>query len=185
MKLHELLLSDFIDCSVDDNYKSLPTPETWAELQMEWSQLVGEVENVYFIRLLKEVILLESKMVKATILLSVLANQYDKNMVEALIKLGIPIRTFSKETKEADIAFADGYYKQWAITLDQKKEEMARLQGKEGSKVTRLYFDELIIEVSKYSGYQIKENEISTQKFGLLLNRLKANNQNAKSGKNR
>lgn len=175
MNLHEILLSDFIDCAVDKNYDSLPSPEAWAGLHSEWSQLVGDAENMYLIKLIKEIILLESKITKAAVLLSLIGVVYDEDIVKIINKLGVPVRSYSEETREDDIRFANGYYKQWTLQLEQKRKELESFQKEEGGNITRLYFDQLIIEVSKYCKYQIQENIITAQKFGLLLNQLKKN----------
>ena len=124
-------------------------------------------------------------MIKLASFLKLLADFYDEDIVKKVNKLGIPLRGYKEETKNEDIRFADGFYRQWAIQLEQKNKELSNLQSKNDSKITRIHFDDLIIEVSKYVGYAIKENEISTQKFGLLLNRLKTHNENGQYRKNR
>ncbi len=174
MKLHELKLSGFIDCAVDGNYAALDSPEDWADIQHEWAAIVGDLESAYLIRLIQEIILIDSKMVKAATLFSIFEKIQDARLLDEIAMLGVPILEDAKDKVEKFLMYCDGYYKQWGVLLDQKKSELELMQKKEGgAPINRLYFDQLIIEVSKHVGYQVQEDVISAQKFALMLKQIK------------
>ncbi|MDR1553889.1 MAG: hypothetical protein LBS69_10595 [Prevotellaceae bacterium] len=155
-KCSEVTLDAFIDCLLNGNLQRLAKTEaTEAELQAAWEQLYteycemsGDRQHVYYFTLYRAMYYLKLKLHLAQSLL-LLENP------EQLEQLG-----YKGGAKQiiAKIKFD-------TVNLQAKEKELTKLTDKQTGTIKESDFDDWIVSVGKYLGYQIRRKEMLLSEF--------------------
>lgn len=169
----EMPLSRFIDVVVDDNYAALiitgypPITElmqAWGVIQCEYADTIEQQEHKMYVRLFKEVSILSLNLQTINCLVEMLEQIYVPEFMVALNKL---LNT-SFTLDPADPVKYQGTLKNCRmrskaikINIDLKNIQLQAMQNKvdePGAKVTREYFQSILITLSNHVKYPVQES---------------------------
>ncbi|MDR2653170.1 MAG: hypothetical protein LBC68_12825 [Prevotellaceae bacterium] len=180
-KCSEVTLDEFIDCLVNNNLKRLiktdeatetELQQAWEKLYTEYSELSGNKQHKYYFTLYKSVYSMRLKMHIANLLL-----QGPELNLDDLYSLGYA----------GDVKSIIARLKFETIDLQTKEKELKKLTDKQTGTVKESDFDDWIISVGKYLGYQIKRKEMLLSEFlsanKAMIKDTEAKNRAAKSKK--
>jgi hypothetical protein len=167
-RCNEVTLDEFIDCLLNENYRRLiksqtieSTPEevaetdrmaqeAWGLLYSEYAVLSDNKQHVYYFNLYKAIYSTRLKLLVAQAVLG------SPEFVEKLVQFGY----------KGDISQIISKVKQDTIALQTKEKELKKQVDKQPeTALNESYFDDWIISVGKYLGYQIRRKEMSLTEF--------------------
>lgn len=178
--IHELPLSRFEDCLLDNNLSALvisgfPLPETlqksWLFILQEYSDAIGNSEHMLYMNLMREVELLRIDLESLKVLISTLRVIYSKYFCEQLnemVNANCKFDWNDQDTYQKEIDRCERRGKSYKIRYDLKKNEFDNLQkkmsAKEGQKIDKNYFTGVLIMLSRHNNYKITK-EITVSEY--------------------
>jgi hypothetical protein len=180
----ELPLSRFIDCTVDDNLYALvisghPSQEqlqlTWAEMQQEYADVMGDNEHKMYVILYRDIKVLEITLQLIHWLVAQMKEVYYAEFANRLNRL--LNTTFKFDHTQPEKYFNElnrciNRSKAYKIDLDLKLQQFeAFKKNKEtGSKPTREYYQSILITLSDHAKYPVQDN-ITVYEFSERIRR--------------
>lgn len=177
-KCDQLSMDVFIDCLVTGNYAALgggsleDLHAAWNEVMTEYAELIGSEHYIKAVRLTKEINFNRLKFVLIEAMVQVLQVQYTDVLVKELKRLGFPgqYNWDIQERYQKELKAAYSKAKVYLVTAQTKQKELQEMEAKiESGKMDRKYFDSMFISLSQYFKYQVKEHEITVQKYCLMV----------------
>lgn len=171
----ELPLSKFIEVAVDENYAALIVSgmpdigvlqDAWYEIYQQYLDAMGDSEQLMILKLYREItrLVIEQDQIQMLIdFLSIYNYKAYNDRLNALLQTKFQF----KEKKKDDLQRAARIARQMTLKLDIKQSQLVRIQEKmpkEGVKISREYFQSILITLSDFSKYPIHDN-ISTYEF--------------------
>lgn len=183
---NQLPFDKFLRCLIDGDLSALvikgnhsqgELAELWANIYYEYVSLIDEPETKYFILLQRDVALLFDEITTVETNLYFLSpimmpysidhrDQLVKGINDYGYKLKIDFTTdYSDAIQAVEFKLAPKKQK-----LANKEKELSEyVNSKEGQEVNREYFTKILIRLSKYQGYPIRENSITVSEYVSLL----------------
>ncbi|MDR1347349.1 MAG: hypothetical protein LBJ63_02815 [Prevotellaceae bacterium] len=158
-KCSEVTIDEFIDCMINGNLKRLlrsgeadeiMLQEAWECLYSEYSELSGNRQHKYYFALYKSVYAMKLKMHIAQLILT--DPQINLDDLHALGYKG-------------DVKSIVARLKFETVELQTKEKELKKITDKETGTIKESDFDDWIVSVGKYLGYQIKRKEMILSEF--------------------
>lgn len=183
MKLCDVKLSDFIRWLVDET-KEINDDDLY-DLTLQYASALKLESFEKRIRLLIQISQNKTRYQLAVFCIKMLEEIYMPEAVKELKALGIhgeynpdiPVKYF----KELQSAYSRSKaFLQLAIQKEAELEMLLKNDTAKSEKVTRESFDENLISLSKFFGYNIREDEISVQKYCLMIKRMESYGQTDK-----
>lgn len=180
--IDQITLDKFLICLCEGDQQVLiisghPSKEelkaAWDVLYNEYCEHSGGSDYRYMLGLVKEITLISHRKTRIDLIVQVLSRFYSEELIAELRYMGYAFK-FPKEDRKQFITDLNSVVKRsktLSILLENKRRELEAYEKKGGKKPTRDYFDELIIELSKWMGFQIKESEIAVKRFVTILRR--------------
>lgn len=177
----ELPLSKFIEVAVDDNIMALvisgiPTEDelrdAWYEIYQEYLDSMGDANQLLILKLYREITRLTLQQEQIHMLIEFLSTYKYKKFEDTLNAL-LSSRFQFKEKRKDDLERAGRIGRQMSIKVDIKQMQLDNLREKmpkEGEKITRAYFQSVLITLSDFSKYPIHDS-ITTFEFCERLRR--------------
>jgi len=180
---HQISLSIFIQCLIHSNFAGLVShgnppqrqrAQAWDLLYMEYCDLSGSVGHKKILSLGREVGMLESKLLTIRTCVLVLSIRYSQKMVDLLHKNGyhydLDPQSGQKYIDELQMIVRKS--KAISISIEQKRYEYNQEMKKyEGEKWTEQYFDDLLVELSRFMSFRLHPNDITVTEFVAIQNR--------------
>ena len=179
----QVSLETFIRCLIHKDFSGLiirgKPPErdiitAWDYLYMEYCDLSGSVSEKRIMSLGREIGSMEAKLMLIRTCVLILSMRYSQKAVDLLAKNGYkyPLDYNNPEEYMATLAKIITKSKAIEISIEQKVFEHAQLKKKyEGQPVTEEYFDELLVELSRFMGDMLHKDQITVTEFIAIRNR--------------
>ena len=174
---HQITLDRFIRCLLHNDFSVLrrsgnpsqrELSQAWEHLYMEYCDLSGDNQQRRILMISREVGLLESKLLMIQSAVMVLSIRYSQKMVDLLHQIGYnytidpsdPVRymeTLERILKKSKII---------TVSLEQKRYEYEQLTNEiKGEPLTEQYFEELMVELSRFLGDFIRTRDVTVTEF--------------------
>lgn len=197
---NECPLDVFIDCLVDGKLERLVKSgkasqkelvEAWEKIFIEYCDLSGESNIKRLIYLSKNIGYLRSRIIAIQLCVYVLSTKKSDSCIDQLKNMGFNMN-FSDESMLEDLKKVIAASKSHELELTIKSTEYEKMvnQG-EKAKIKSSYFDNLLIDLSRFMGYRIKKNELTVNEFIIIKKKyrkemeLLGNNPHHKVGKSK
>lgn len=183
LKIDKVILEDFIVWCTEGGFSG--TVEDLEDLMLQFSSAINSIEFKKYVDSLVRMNLSISKFNMVECLVKILEVRHIKEYSDQLKALGFPgeYDPKKKERYSKELRSAYNNAKSFLIEAKLKKKELEDMQKNSIKKATtRQNFDESIVTLSKFLGYQIKENEISVQKYCLMIKRQNEYEENSRRG---
>lgn len=179
---HQINLSVFIQCLIHNDFAGLVAHgnppqrqrlQAWDLLYMEYCDLSGAVVDKKILSLGREVGMLESKLLTIRTCVLVLSIRYSVKMVDLLHKNGYhyDLDPDSGQRYVDELQMIVKKSKAISVAIEQKRYEHEQLKKKyKGEAPTEQYFDELLVELSKYLGTLLHAKDLSVTEFVAIRN---------------
>jgi hypothetical protein len=164
-KCSEITIDEFIDCMLNGNLQRLVRSgnpaETelnaaWEQIYTEYCQLSGNRQHTYYFGLHKTVYTMKLKLQIVQLLLLDGHNNADNEiMLSQLHSFGY----------KGDIKSIIARLKFETVELQGKENELKKITDKQTGTIKESDFDDWIVSVGKYLGYQIKRKEMILSEF--------------------
>lgn len=182
--IHDTPLYKFIEALCDGNIHALtlegnpPEAElqaSWSAIMNEYTEVLGSVEQKYYLSLLKEATRLEMTLTQIHSLIEVLRNFWAKPLADQLNKISqtnFPFDPNNPEQYDKDLTRCYNRSRGVLLALQLKKDQLekaaAKLKGDQ--KPDRLYFENALITLSDHAHLHLTDR-IMTSEFCTRLNR--------------
>ncbi len=177
----DLPLETYIQITLDGNHSRLGEGDTaaaWAAIQAEFDSLTGGVTHNNVLRLSKDINFLSAKLDVVYGITEEMRKYYVPEFGEILKEYGYNYEwvLVDEETYYKQLDAVESKSKLWYVQLQAKRKEWDILAkpGKE-NKVSREYFEDWIVELSEYNGFNIDTQTTSTYRFAVMIKRRNAN----------
>lgn len=159
-KCSEVTLDEFIDCMLNGNLKRLDRTgaaaeaelqQAWERLYSEYTELSGNKAHSYYFALYKTVCSMRLKLHIAQLIL----NDPENADISELKSLGY----------RGNINSIIARLKFESVELQVKEKELQKMTDKKTGTIKDDDFDEWIVSVGKYLGYQIRRKEMILSEF--------------------
>jgi len=180
------MLDRFIDCLESEDYTRLivkdgdfATPErlesTWEKIYTQFAELSadGTYNEVYEIS--KKIDDLRCKIYLTDGCVYHLRLEYSKTLVDILNGLSLMCDITEDDTGpelESKLQAINGRAKKWIMQLREKRKELAALQQENTGKMNRKYFNDVLDELTKFTGVFISDQKITVSRFLGLRNKM-------------
>jgi hypothetical protein len=150
----------------------------WDKLYSQYIELLEDDTQKAVLKALKDIYLLNFKFERVTILVNLLGEFYHKEIAQELKRLGYNVDLNPEKGLDLYYRNLNSIFNQAKTLLVQIKNrekdlEILKSKNASGKKQTLEDFEEILIGLSEFYGYNIKAEEISLGKFALLLKRMK------------
>lgn len=181
----KLMMDKFIDCLVSENYNSLiisgnPSKEqldaAWNNIISEYAELIGSEHYETIIRLTKEINAAVFKFNRVSLYVFILGIMHSESIANHLRKMGYPgnYNPSNQEMYKRDLETSLNKAKTLLAQAQQKQIQLNKLESSiEKGKIDRRHFDEVIIALSDHKKYQVKEDQITVQKYCIMIKNMK------------
>lgn len=185
--IHDLPLSKFIDCIVDNNLSALiisgfPEEEelrsAWENIIGQYTDTIGGMEYKMYTELFKEISVLKITLNQIDIAVGILQVTYDEffaKEVNKLLRTDCKFNWKDQQSYQAECKKCLNRAKAIKIKLDLKNLQFDAIQKKQkpGAKIDRQYFLSILITLSDFAKYRLDE----TIKMGEYCERIKRFNE--------
>lgn len=179
-RLQDLLFDNDLNALIID--KTLPAPNeeiikpVWNKLYVEFCQVSqGKSYNELF-EIEKEMNDCRAKLrIVDEAVFYLFHFGYSADLVGILNNMGLQCDLKAEHngnTKIKKLNAVIGRSKKWSITLKQRQFDFDRLKKQDTAKISREYFDDQLMEMSKDCGFYIKSNEITVTQFYRTLDKM-------------
>lgn len=178
--INEVLLSVFIDCLIDKDYKGLVKSGTATEsdILQAWESVFNEyieksgTKNYFRILSLYRIIgKNKTKLLQIKSYLYILRHRHNENCIKNLKDLGYKFE-YSAESIESDLNKIESNIKTIIIENLKKEKELSELQNEyKGKEIDKEYFTNQLMILWKWKGGEIiRANNITVSEYLALLN---------------
>jgi len=174
---NECPLDVFIDCLVNNKLERLiksgeasqkELAEAWEKLFIEYCDLSGDKNIKHLIHLSKNIGYLQCRILAARLCVYVLSNRKSDVCIEQLKLMGFN-GNFNEASIADDLKSVIATVKSFEIDLQRKALEYEKLVNEGGkSKLESGYFDNMLVDLSKFMGYRLKKNELTVNEFMVI-----------------
>lgn len=175
---NETPLQIFIDCLCHKRFERLiksgkpsqdEITEAWNELFSEYCDLSGSNEMNEVLQVTKKIGVIQSKLTAITLSVLVLSHKDSEESKKTLQTLGFNY-DFDKSLVD-DLQRVISVTKSYEIELKslQKRYEALTTKGAK-STVTEAYFKRILVDLSKYMGFQLKATSTTVEEFLMIKN---------------
>jgi len=180
---YDLPLSRFIRCDVDGDYSALiiesdgpvdgeTLKEAWQAIHQEYLDISGAAQDNYLLSLQTEInrLFIKRLCIVETVALS-RKYRYD-DAIKLLQGYGyrFPFDPNDPEAYHKDLDRVLTRSNTLVVEMEQKQSQLEALKPKgDGAKVTRGYYDQWLVALSKFSGYHINEDVTTVSRFVTIL----------------
>jgi hypothetical protein len=186
--IHQLPLAKFITCICDDDLTALVIegPATPQQLTEAWEAIYNEYidankdESIEFIdKLTTNYNLLITKYNVIKLLVDAVSYFPVDYLIDELkhwYELPAALNPKDKAGFKRDLAVITARNQRWyndALQIKQQIEQLQPVQQNAG-KITRTWFDQQLVAISRYSKYHINKNETTVSEFVIMCKDLKA-----------
>lgn len=175
-KCEDLIFETFIQITLDGDHTRLNgdnTDKAWDAIRVEFESLSGGYGYSATINLLKDINYLSAKLQMIDELTSLMEFYYLPEMGAILAEYGMPYEWegIDEEKYIAQLNMVRSRSKTWYVELKSKEKEWKNQnpQSKSESPVSREYFEDWLISLSKLEGYNIRSTDISTFRFAIMV----------------
>lgn len=174
MIIAKLKMSEFIDYLIEGTYEN---KEEWNEIMIDYACAIGSDSFEAYMHAHIRMATATSQYNLIESIVRVLEVDYQPGLVKELKSFGY-MGQYNPELRERYIKDLNNALKKAKIHLvqaQQSKEQIERMNSEsEGNeKPSREMFDENLITLSKYFGYQVKDTEITVLQYCLMLKRMR------------
>ena len=169
-----LIHKDFSGLVIKGNPPEIDIQSAWDYLYAEYCDLSGSVSEKRILSLGREIGMMEAKLLTIRTCVLVLSLRYSQRMVDLLAKNGYkyPLNYANREEYMHTLDMILKRSRTISITIEQKVYEHNKLKKKyEGQPVTEEYFDELLVELSRFMGDMLHKDQITVTEFIAIRNR--------------
>lgn len=182
-RCHQISLATFIQCLIHSNYTGLVArgnpPErqraqAWDLLYMEYCDLSNATSQKRILAIGREVGMLESKLLTVRTAVLVLSIRYSQRMADLLHRNGYRYDLDPKSGQKYidELSSIVKKSKVISIAIKQKRFEYDEMMAKfKNEKVTEQYFEELLVELSRFMAFRLNANELTVTEFVAIQNR--------------
>lgn len=186
--IHEMPLAKLITCVCDDDLSALvieghPTAEdlltAWETINAEFLDSMKDDNMQYVDKLTKDYNLLITKYNVITLLIEAVKYIPVDYLIDELkrwYELPAALNPKDKPGFKRDLAVIASRNQRWFNDALQLKKQITQLQPapQDNGKITRAWFDQHIVALSRYSKYHINKNETTVSEFVIMLKDMKA-----------
>jgi hypothetical protein len=177
----DLPLETYIQISIDSDHTRLGEGDTaaaWAAIHAEFDSLTGGISHASIFRLSKDINFMSAKLDVIYGITEEMRKYYVPEYGEMLKEYGYNYEwvLVDEETYHKQIDSIESQAKIIYVQLQAKRKEWDNL-AKPGAatKITREYFEDWIVELSEYNGFNIDTQTTSTYRFAVMIKRRNAN----------
>ena len=138
---------------------------------MQYVDLCADADTKYSIKLQRDLLLLNARILKVASAVEYLLRDYDQELVDLLKDSGFRY-AFNYDDREAyikDLRLVLSSSKKWAIDLKLKQAEWeAYVNREQGKPPTREYFTGILIYLGQWMHYRINPVEVSVLEFAKM-----------------
>lgn len=175
-----LPLSRYIDVAVDGNYSALiisgfpsqlELQLAWSKIQQEDADAAGDHEHKLYISLFTDINAIKIKLIEVRELVKNMVNVYHHSFADRLNNLLLTNFKFNPEKPEEYFKLLQGCLnraKGWQLDLELKEIHFKAIQEKnetKGVKLTREYFQSILITISDHAKYPLISDNITVFEF--------------------
>lgn len=174
-RLEELTLDRFIKCNVDETTKHIKryrfTPKkaqnlAWDSINEQYRIAIDDKSYDSALHEAKQNFLLENKVIRASACINALSINYNDELVAQLKEMGFIIDNSTNEKYTRSFNRAVNQIKSLHVKLRQKQFEAEEESKKAGKfKLTHQYFVNMLLSLSKFTGYPLNKNTITVLEF--------------------
>lgn len=175
-KCEDLLLETFIQITLDGDHTRLNgdnTDKAWDAIRVEFESLSGGYGYSATINLLKDINYLSAKLQMIDELTSLMEFYYLPEMGAILAEYGMTYEWegIDEEKYMAQLNMVRSRSKTWYVELKSKEKDwkLQNPESKSEAPVTREYFEDWLIALSKMEGYNIRANDITAFRFAIMV----------------
>jgi hypothetical protein len=171
---NECPLDVFIDCLINHKLERLiksgeasqkELSEAWEKLFIEYCDLSGDKNMKHLIHLSKNIGYLQCRILAAQLCVYVLSNRKSDACVEQLKLMGFN-GNFNEASIADDLKSVIATVKSFEIDLQRKALEYEKIVNEGGkAKLESSYFDNMLVDLSKFMGFRLKKNELTVNEF--------------------
>ena len=186
--IHSLPLINFITCICDDDLTALIREGTataeqlaaaWETIYNEYLEAIKDDNSEYIDKLTKDYNLLHTKYNVIKLLVEALAYAPVDYLIEQLkqwYELPVVLDPKDKPAFKKALALISARNQRWLNDALQIRQQIIHLlpEQKDDVKITRTWFDEHIVALSKFSKYHINKNETTVSEFVIMIKDMKA-----------
>lgn len=181
--IHELPLTNFEDCLINNNVAALiisgfPEPSelqgAWENILQEYTEAMGNTEYVMYMNKLREIEILKLNYQMIGILIAALRkndSEYFKGELRAMLRVNFKFDTSNLETYLAELDKCERRMGGLKLNLDLRLMEFEEIKkrfdadgNKSKQKIDKNYFTTMLIILSKHNGYKITK-DITTAEY--------------------
>jgi len=142
--------------------------EAWEKLFIEYCDMSGDKNMKHLIYLSKTIGYLQSRILAAQLCVYVLSNRKSDSCVEQLKLMGFN-GNFDEASMVDDLKLVIAAVKSFEIDLQRKTLEYEKIVNEGGkAKISGSYFDNLLVDLSRFMGYHLKKNELTVNEFVVI-----------------
>lgn len=167
-------------------YRFIPVPagvieKAWNKIFYDYLSIIDHEQYIQLLRKEKDLFLLQSKIQLIGMIVNSLSMNYEKGLVEVLQRLGYRYRFDRYGNPDEYIKDVERVKKDvqsMIRTIGEIREEM-----NEGAKekIKGSYFDSVLVDLSKFQGYQINKNNLTVSEFANIVKKFKSHGRKQKN----
>ena len=154
--------------------------DTWDSVFSEYMELLKDNSHKHTLNIVREYNVLSGKIEIVQAVVDTLSIIRHDGLINVLRKMGFRYR-FTEASMNTDLMAVVAKAKTWAMRVRSLGEEINK-RSLEKSDITSNDFDDILIEISAFQGYQIDPKKTTVSEYVSLINRFK---KHAEDGKQR
>lgn len=142
--------------------------DAWALLYAQFVDLSENLDTEYLLGLQKEIELLNYRITLSAAALKLLSITHDERLVEILkaFRHQVKFLTLGNAKYEWNLRDIEATLANWQNRLELKEKELSDFSAsKEGESISDDYFFNALIRLSRFMGYALKEDHLTTGEF--------------------
>lgn len=174
-RCEDIPLSVFIEIMCDGDHSRLgegDTEKAWDTIREQYDQLVGGLSYGKTVILIRDINYLSTKISFVGMVVDLMHKYYLPQFGQVLSFYGFRYKWegISDQQYQSQLDKVISMTKTWYVQLKAKSKEWEEIESKTSDEpITRDYFEEWLIGLSKSQGYHIKATDITAYQFALLI----------------
>jgi len=173
--IHKLPLIIFIDTLIDKVYDRVGGQSEWERLFNEYTELIGGKELTNKLDIVKETIILQSRMQRAKGLLELISIRPNEDLYNAMYDFDYPLPgkvPYTMDAMNKTLKTFIAHYKRELIDLHESATQLEN-QGTDNGVLDYQYFMTIIVDMSTVFKMTIDINSINVGQYCIFVNRYK------------